>query len=73
MNGNPTTLLNALLSLTDDADAIRFEEENGHTFIVLDRLRISLSFTSQAALDKLATVAAQAAADSRARNLREVA
>lgn len=72
MTGNPTRLLNALVALTDNPDDIRYEEQNGHAFIVLGGLSLSLAFTSREALDKLATVTAQAAMAERARTLRAV-
>lgn len=70
---NPTRLLNQLLALTDNPDDIHLEVQDGHTFIVLGAVSLALGQSSQAAIDKLATVTAQAAADSRARRLREVA
>ncbi|MEU6543958.1 hypothetical protein [Streptomyces sp. NPDC046859] len=70
---NPTHVLHQTIALGDDPDEIRFEERMGHGFIVLGGVSIAVSTSSQAAVDKLAVVAAQAAADSRARNLREVA
>ena len=70
---NPTRLLNQLLALTDNPDDIHFEEKNGHGFIVLGSISIAVSTSSQAALDRLAVVAAQAAADNRARSLKQVA
>ncbi|OUD03367.1 hypothetical protein [Streptomyces swartbergensis] len=73
MSDNPTRVLNALLALSDNPDDIRLDEQDGRTFIVLGSISIVVSTSSQAAIDKLATVAAQAAADSRARRLREVA
>lgn len=73
MNYNPTRVLGATRALGDTPDDIRFEEQDGQTFIVLGNVSIALSLSSQAALDKLATVAAQAAADNRGRTLREVA
>lgn len=73
MTENPTRLMNALLALTDDPDAIRFEERTGQTFIVLGNISLALSLSSQAALDKLAVVTAQAVADNRARSLKAVA
>jgi hypothetical protein len=73
MTDNRTRVLNALFSLTDDPDGIRYEESIGHAFIVLGGISFSLTFTSRDALDKLATVTAQAAADSRARGLKAVA
>ena len=42
-------------------------------FIVLGNVSLALNLSSQAALDKLATVTAQAAADNRGRLLRKVA
>jgi hypothetical protein len=69
---NPTRVLNALFTLTDDPDSIRYEESDGHAFITLGGISLSLTFTSREALDKLAAVTAQAAVDSRARNLRAV-
>lgn len=73
MTSNPTRLLNQTLALGDNPDDIRFEEQMGHAFIVLGNVQIALGLSSQDALDKLATVAARAAADHRARNLRTVA
>jgi hypothetical protein len=70
---NPTRVLSQDILLGDNPDDIRFEARHGHTFIVLGSISIAISLSSQAALDKLATVTAQAAADSRARRLREVA
>lgn len=73
MTDNPTRVLNALLALTDDPDTIYLAVTHGHAEIVLERVSLSLSFTSQAALDKLAEVTAEAAAVHRTRNLRKVA
>lgn len=73
MTDNPTRLLSQTLALTDDPDAVRFEVQDGHAAIVLGNVSLALSLSSQAALDKLATVTAQAAADNRGRLLREVA
>ncbi|CAL9663683.1 hypothetical protein SUDANB1_07104 [Streptomyces sp. enrichment culture] len=70
---DPTRVLHQTLALGADPDDIHFEERMGHGFIVLGNISIAVSTSSQAAIDKLATVAAQAAADSRARQLREVA
>lgn len=72
MTDNPTRILNALVALTDDPDDIRYEEQNGHPFIVLGGLSLSLTFTSRDALDKLTAVASQAAAAERARSLKAV-
>ena len=73
MTDNQPRVLNQLLALGDNPDDIHYDEHNGHGFIVLGSIQIALSLSSQAALDKLATVTAQAAADNRARNLRKVA
>lgn len=73
MSENPTRVLNQTIALGDNPDDILFEERMGHTFIVLGSISIGVGLSSQAALDKLATVAARAAADNRARTLREVA
>jgi hypothetical protein len=70
---NPTRLLNQTLALTDDPDDIRFVDRDGYAVIELGRVHVMLGLSSQAALDKLAVVAAEAAADNRARLLREVA
>lgn len=72
MSDNPTRVLNQTVALGDNPDDIRFEERMGHGFIVLGNISIAVSTSSQAAVDKLATVAAQAAADSRARRLKAV-
>lgn len=73
MNDNPTRLLNQTLILGDNPDTIRYVVEGGHPAIVLDHISIALALTSQTALDKLAVVVAQAAADQRARSLKAVA
>ena len=72
MTGNPTSLLNALFTLTDDPASIRYEESSGHAFVTLGSISISLSFTSQDALDKFAAVTAQAADVNRAEALKAV-
>lgn len=72
MNPNPTQLLNATFTLTGDPDEIGYEEIDGHPFLILDRVNLALDFASQAALDKLATATAQAAAAQRARSLKAV-
>jgi len=69
----PTRLLNQLLALTDDPDDIDFTAKHGQPLLILGCVHVALGQSSQAALDKLAVAAAQAAADSRARRLREVA
>lgn len=69
---NPTRVLNQTLALGTDPDDVRFETHDGHGFIVLGSIQIAAGLSSQAALDKLATVAAQAAADNRARSLKAV-
>lgn len=73
MTNDPTRVLHQTIALGDNPDDIHFEERMGHGFIVLGGVSIAVSTSSQAAVDKLATVAAQAAADSRGRSLREVA
>ncbi|MFJ6729454.1 hypothetical protein ACIQPQ_31580 [Streptomyces sp. NPDC091281] len=73
MSDNPTRMLNQLLALGDNPDAIKFEEQMGQTFIVLGHVTLALSLSSLEALDKLAVVTARAAADARARALKAVA
>jgi len=73
VSDNPTKLLSQTLALTDDPDDVRFEVQDGHTFIVLGNVSLALTMSSQAALDKLAVVAAQAVAEQRARSLKAVA
>lgn len=73
MSDNSTRVLNQTIALGDNPDDVDYEVRNGHAFIVLGGIQISAGLSSQAALDKLATVAAQAAADNRARTLRKVA
>lgn len=68
-----TRLLNQTLALGGNPDDIQYTVQDGHPFIVLGGVSLALSLSSQAALDKLAVVTAQAAADNRARTLREVA
>ncbi|MFE8961805.1 hypothetical protein [Streptomyces iakyrus] len=68
-----TRVLNQTIALGTDPDDIHYGEQGGHGFIVLGGVQIAVGLSSQAALDKLATVTAQAAADQRARNLRTVA
>jgi hypothetical protein len=66
-------LLNQTLALGDNPDDITYVEGHGQAFIVLGNVSLALSLSSQAVLDKLAVVAAQAAADKRASTLRKVA
>lgn len=73
MSSKPTRVLNQTLVLGDNPDTIRYVVEGGHPAIVLDHISIVLDLTSQAALDRLAVVVAQATADQRARSLRAVA
>ncbi|GAP46939.1 hypothetical protein [Streptomyces azureus] len=73
MTNNPTRVLNQTIALGDNPDSIHYDQHDGHAFIALGGIQIALSLTSQAALDKLATITAQAAADNRARTLRQVA
>ncbi|MCX4697057.1 hypothetical protein [Streptomyces sp. NBC_01373] len=68
-----TRLLNQTLALGNNPDDIRFVEQDGHGFLILGNVSLALSMSSQAALDKLATATAEAAAERRAHNLREVA
>jgi hypothetical protein len=68
-----TRLLNQTLVLGSNPDDIQVAEQDGHTLIVLGNVVLAVGPSGQAALDKLATVTAQAAANSRARRLREVA
>ncbi|MFH8531600.1 hypothetical protein ACH4GE_24655 [Streptomyces tendae] len=70
----PTTVLNQTIALTSNPDAIVLDEVDGHQILDLgNRIQVSLTLSSQDALDKLATLTAQAAANKRARYLREVA
>jgi hypothetical protein len=73
MSETPTRVLSQTMILGDNPDDVRFEIHNGHAFIMLGPVAVALPPSSQAAIDKLATVAAQAAAAARARRLREVA
>lgn len=68
----PTRILSQLLVLPDDPDDITVEDEGGQVFIVLGTVRVALGFSSQAAVDKLATVVAEAAAANRAHTLKAV-
>lgn len=67
-----TRLLNQTLALCDNPDDIEYAVHNGEPFIVLGTTQLALGLSSQAAIDKLATVAAQAAADARGRTLKAV-
>ena len=69
---NPTRVLHQTLALGDNPDEICFEERTGQAFIVLGNVSLALSLSSQAALDKLAAVVAQAARDSQGRSLKAV-
>ncbi|MFK4801735.1 hypothetical protein ACI3K5_24010 [Streptomyces sp. MPA0124] len=70
----PTTVLNQTIALTSNPDAIVLDEVDGHQILDLgNRIQIALGLSSQDALDKLATLTATAAANRRARRLREVA
>lgn len=74
MTDHPTRVLNQLAALTDNPDDIELYETGGHTEIVLGGgLSLALGLSSQAAIDKLAVVVAQAAAERRARGLKAVA
>lgn len=72
MTDNPTRLLSATLVLGGNPDVIKYSVQDGVPFIVIDGISLALNMSSQAAIDKLATVTAQAAADSRARSLKAV-
>lgn len=72
MSDNPTRVLNQTLALGDNPDDIAYAEQDGQPFIVLGSTSIALGLSSQAAVDKLATVTAQAAAQQRARSLKAV-
>jgi hypothetical protein len=67
-----TALLHQILALVDDPDRITYEVTNGQPFIVLGNVSIAVGLCGQAARDKLATVVAEAAADTRARALKAV-
>ncbi|WP_329472648.1 hypothetical protein OIE75_29325 [Streptomyces sp. NBC_01723] len=70
----PTVVLNQTIALTPNPDAIALDEVDGHQILDLgNRIQVALGLSSQDALDKLATLTAKAAADNRARHLREVA
>lgn len=73
MTDNPTKLLSQVLALGDSPDDIRLDEQNGLALIIIGDVCLALGLSSQAALDKLAVVTAQAAADQRARALKAVA
>lgn len=72
MTDNPTRLLNQTLALGDNPDNIGYAERDGQPFIVLGTIDLALGLSSQAALDKLAVVAATAAANQRDRSLKAV-
>lgn len=69
---DPTRILSQLLVLPDSPDDIACEDQDGQVFITLGTVQIALGLSSQAAVDKLATVVAQAAAANRARTLKAV-
>lgn len=73
MNDDQTRLLDQTLALGSNPDSIQLDEQNGHLLILLGNIALVVGPNSQAALDKLATVTAQAAANNRASRLREVA
>jgi galactokinase len=73
VNDDQTRLLNQTLALGGNPDDIQIAEQYGHALIILGTVTIAVTLSSQAALDKLATVTAQAAANNRARRMREVA
>lgn len=70
----PTTVLNQTIALTSNPDAIVLDEVDGRQILDLgNRIQVALGLSSQDALDKLAALTAQAAANQRTRHLREVA
>lgn len=73
MTDYSTRVLSQTVALGDSPDDVRYEIHEGHAFLMVGPIAVALPASSQAAIDKLAVVAAQAAADSRARHLREVA
>ncbi|MFF9309995.1 hypothetical protein ACF1BS_03700 [Streptomyces sp. NPDC014748] len=73
MTDSPTVVLNQLIGLGDDPDDITYTDQGDHVVIGIGPVHISVTPSSQAALDKLATVTAAAAAAQRRNTLREVA
>lgn len=73
MTHSPTRILNQLIGLGDNPDDIGFADEGDYVVIAIGPVRIAVTPSSQAALDKLATVTAAAAAANRRNTLREVA
>jgi hypothetical protein len=69
-----TRVIQTVIMLGGGVDDIVLDTHAGHTVLVLGRdASVCLSTASQDVLDKLANLTAQAAADNRARTLREVA
>ncbi|MFE7233983.1 hypothetical protein ACFVAF_25605 [Streptomyces sp. NPDC057596] len=69
----PTRVLGATLALGDNPDSIQLDVRDGSLVLVLDHISVVLNAAGQDAIDKLATVTAEAAAVNWSRNLREVA
>lgn len=68
-----TRVIQTVIMLGGTVDDIALDTHAGHTTLVLGRdVAVCLSTAPQAVLDKLATLTAQAAADSRARALKAV-
>lgn len=71
---SPTRVIQTVILLGGTVGDIALDVHDGHTTLVLGNdAAICLSLASQDVLDNLATLTAQAAADNRARTLREVA
>ena len=72
MNYAPTRVLGQTVALGTDPDDIDYVVQDGQPLIILGGIRLALGLSSQAALDKLATITAQAAAEQRAHTLKAV-
>lgn len=74
MSSIPTRVAGTTILLGDNVDTVQLDARDGHLVIVLATgVEIGCDFASQAVLDKLATITAEAAAVKRARSLRQVA
>ncbi|MGW5636687.1 hypothetical protein [Streptomyces sp. NPDC003832] len=62
-------VMNQTIGLGDNPDAIKLVEHNGVQMIEIGSTTLTLGMSDQATLDKLAVVAANAAADKRASTL----
>lgn len=68
-----TRVIQSVILLGGTVDDLALDVYDGHTTLVLGSdAAVCLSLASQDVLDKLATLTAQAAADSRARSLKAV-